>query len=254
MFMNKLRGTKKDNRIWWIVVVLVLGFGLVGSYAVWTGGGNIPTANPQGTQNTKQDAKAIAEKNIADTKSTVSQIEARLKNAKDPKEVGSLNVALGNYHYDMGQTYVFQLNKMTEGVTEFIAATKAYLEAVKYDAKNADLRVDFATAAMYSSQNDLAQQQFEEAIKIDPKHLNAHYNYGIFLANSLKKYPEALAQLSIAKDIAKSSNNSAFLDRIAQVKTAVETEMKNPVGKSTSQSTYGQNSTNPSTTGQTYGK
>lgn len=232
MFMTKLRSTKHNNRIWWIIVVVVLGFGLVGSYAVWTGGGSISSSNNvQPNANTKVDKKAEAEKSIVDQRNSIAQIVTRLKTAKDAQEIGSLNLALGNYHYDIGQVYTFQLQKDKEGAAEFKLAADAYKEAVKYDTKNADLRVDYATTAMYSSQNDLAKEQFEEAIKIDAKHLNAHFNYAVFLANALEKYPEALAQLTISKQIATDTKNKDYLDRIDQVTVAVEAAAKKPVTK-----------------------
>jgi tetratricopeptide (TPR) repeat protein len=245
MFMSKLRGTKKNNRIWWILVVVVLGFSLVGSYAVWTGGGNIPTSGTQSTPNNVVDQKAVAEQTIKDSKASILAIETRLKTSKDPKEIGSLNLALGNYHYYMAQIYSFQLNKPTEGATEFKGATDAYNLATQYDPKNADLRTDYATAAMYSGQNELAQAQFEEAIKIDAKHLNSRLNYSVFLFQALKKYPEALAQVAVAQQLAK--GNAEAEARASQLLTAIQTEASKPA--TTTESTYSN-----TTTQSTYGK
>lgn len=234
MFMSKLRGTKQKNRIWWILVVVVLGFSLVGSYAVWTGGGNIPTNSNQSTPNNVVDQKAAAEQTIKDTKSSIQAIETRLKATKDPEEIGSLNLALGNYHYDIAQSYTFELNKQTEGVNEFKQATVAYDAAVKYDAKDADMRVDYATAAMYSGQNELAKAQFEEAIKINPKHLNSRNNYAVFLFQSEKKYPEALAQLAVAQELAK--GDKAAEARVSQLMSAIQAEVNKPA--TTTNTTY----------------
>ena len=101
---------------------------------------------------------------------------------------------LGNQRYDLGQLYLFQLQKEPEGVANFQAAVTAYQKYLTTDPKNMNVLVDMATSAFYSNQADLAEKTYKDALAIDPKHVQANLNYGVFLMHLRQDYQAALQQ------------------------------------------------------------
>ncbi len=61
-------------------------------------------------------------------------------------------------------------------------AVKWYEEAIKLDARNADVSTDLGVSYYYLNQPDRALQQFEHSLAIDPKHTKTMLNLGIVRA------------------------------------------------------------------------
>lgn len=64
----------------------------------------------------------------------------------------------------------------------FPDAIKWYEEALKLDPKNVNASTDLGVSYYYSNQPDLALKQFDYSLSVDPKHLKTLLNQGIVLA------------------------------------------------------------------------
>ena len=61
-------------------------------------------------------------------------------------------------------------------------AVKWYEEAMKLDARNADVSTDLGVSYYYLNQPDRALQQFEHSLAVNPKHTKTMLNLGIVRA------------------------------------------------------------------------
>ena len=84
----------------------------------------------------------------------------------DPTSVAP-RVALANLYFD---------------AERYSDAVKWYEEAIKLDARNADVSTDLGVSYYYLNQPDRALQQFEHSLAIDPKHTKTMLNLGIVRA------------------------------------------------------------------------
>ncbi|MGI6332978.1 MAG: tetratricopeptide repeat protein [Zhaonellaceae bacterium] len=117
----------------------------------------------------------------------------------DNPEDGEAWVHKANLEYDLG-SLLYDINRVDEGVSYFKEATVSYQEAIKHKEEDVQVITDLATAALYSNQNELAEESFKKAIEKDPGYIHARVNYGIFLYNvkndkqgALKEWEAALA-------------------------------------------------------------
>jgi cytochrome c-type biogenesis protein CcmH/NrfG len=76
-------------------------------------------------------------------------------------------VALGNLYFD---------------AERYDEAVKWYEEAIKLDARNADVSTDLGVSYYYTNQPDRALAQFERSLAIDPNHTKTMLNMGIVRA------------------------------------------------------------------------
>lgn len=75
-----------------------------------------------------------------------------------------------------------QLGDMYFDAERFAEATKWYEEALKVDPKNVNASTDLGIAYYYMNQADRALEQFERSLAIDPKHTKTILNIGIVRA------------------------------------------------------------------------
>ncbi|WP_018211996.1 tetratricopeptide repeat protein [Desulfitobacterium hafniense] len=117
-------------------------------------------------------------------------------------------LALADTYYDWGmQTLSQDMAEENLATTTSILqqAVTEYQEVLKTE-KNANILVDMATAAFYTSQNELADQTFQEALQEDPNFYNGLYNYGVFLysqgdyGKAIEQWEKALALENISTD------------------------------------------------------
>lgn len=117
-------------------------------------------------------------------------------------------LALADTYYDWGmQTLSQDMAEENLATTTSILqqAVTEYQEVLKTE-KNANILVDMATAAFYTSQNELADQTFQEALQEDPNFYNGLYNYGVFLysqgdyGKAIEQWEKALALDNISTD------------------------------------------------------
>lgn len=105
-------------------------------------------------------APAAAPVNEADVAKLRQQAESEPSSAAP-------RVALGNLYFD---------------AERYDEAVKWYEEAVKLDARNADVSTDLGVSYYYTNQPDRALAQFERSLAIDPKHTKTMLNMGIVRA------------------------------------------------------------------------
>ncbi|MEA5022799.1 hypothetical protein SDC9_13132 [bioreactor metagenome] len=117
-------------------------------------------------------------------------------------------LALADTYYDWGmQTLSQDMAEENLATTTSILqqAVTEYQEVLKTE-KNVNILVDMATAAFYTSQNELADQTFQEALQEDPNFYNGLYNYGVFLysqgdyGKAIEQWEKALALENISAD------------------------------------------------------
>ncbi len=117
-------------------------------------------------------------------------------------------LALADTYYDWGmQTLSQDMAEENLATTTSILqqAVTEYQEVLKTE-KNVSILVDMATAAFYTSQNELADQTFQEALQEDPNFYNGLYNYGVFLysqgdyGKAIEQWEKALALENISAD------------------------------------------------------
>jgi len=114
---------------------------------------------------------------ISDLQGRISRLEANLESSPDSV---NLLVQLGNSFYQLGQVYYDNGNQEASDAS-FAGAIDPYGRALAINPKDVNVRVDRAVAAFRSGSLDLAEQEFKEAINIDPTHSKAFFNYGVFL-------------------------------------------------------------------------
>jgi Tfp pilus assembly protein PilF len=114
---------------------------------------------------------------IADLRSRIERFEASLKESPDNF---NLLVMLGNSYYQLGQAYADSGNQEASAAG-FAGAVEPYGRALAINPQDVNVRVDRAVAAFRSGSLDIAEQEFREAINIDPTHPKAFFNYGVFL-------------------------------------------------------------------------
>ena len=84
----------------------------------------------------------------------------------DPKNVGAV-VQLANTYFD---------------AERYIDAVTWYEESFQLDPTSPDVSTDLGISYYYTGQTDRALQQFEQSLKLDPRHTKTMLNQGIVLA------------------------------------------------------------------------
>jgi len=167
MSILQLRAKKRQQKIILWTVAVVLGLGLIASSVAWTIGNS---SNINQNQNNQVIDPALA-------------LEAEvLANPTDVNKMYQLAVTL--------------FDKSTpEG---YLKAAYYFGKILELNSTNVPVMVDRAIALFYLGQVDDAIKQVEDALKIDPNHVKAHFNYGIFLGYGKEKYQEGIAELEKA--------------------------------------------------------
>jgi cytochrome c-type biogenesis protein CcmH/NrfG len=105
----------------------------------------------------------------------IAQLEELLK--RDPQNLQAL-ISLGNAYFDSNQ------NKK---------AIDVYQKALAIDPKNADVRTDMAIMYRNLKEYDRAIQEFRQAAKDKPGHVNSLFNIAIVMQYDKKDIPGAIA-------------------------------------------------------------
>ena len=93
---------------------------------------------------------------------------AKLRQQADAEPASAApRVALGNLYFD---------------AERYDDAVKWYEDALKLDARNADVSTDLGVSYYYTNQPDRALAQFEQSLALDPKHTKTMLNMGIVRA------------------------------------------------------------------------
>ncbi len=180
---------RKNNKIIFLILTPLLAVGLVLSFTIWSSPSisNSARSNRQVNQGPpiQQDNEVV--KMLTD----IRRYEQVLKSSPENYTV---LLDLGNTSYDLGSKYMFELQQVENGVKYFAKATGAYKRALEVGEPDPNIMTDLATAAMYSGQNDMAEDYFNKAIEADAEHIFAKMNYGVFLMNVKQDYAKAVEQ------------------------------------------------------------
>lgn len=167
-----------------------------------------------------EDPSEIYRSQLAQVQTVITQTEKSLED--EPENVVLLK-QLGNSYYTLGQLYA-ALNDAEKSLESFEQALEPYGKVLELEPDDVDVRVDRAVAAYASENNEVAQDEFEQAIATDPTHAKAHFNYGVFLYFALNQPEEALASWQEVVEL----NPENEQELVATTKTwikAVETEL-----------------------------
>ncbi len=209
------RRFRKKHIFVYIIVFFAAGALVLTSVLGYLGARSL-TANP------RDNSDPIAAE-IADREYRIEQFQGSLE--RDPDNPYFLT-QLGNNYYQLGVVYSYAMDndKSTES---FESAIEPYGKVLEIEPDNVDVRVDRAVSAFWSGEHnyDLAKEEFETAISINPEHTKAHYNYGIFLFYGLGDPAQAIALFEKVVELAPADDpdlveNAEFM--IAQANQAIE--------------------------------
>ncbi|MGF7185580.1 tetratricopeptide (TPR) repeat protein [Desulfitispora alkaliphila] len=128
---------------------------------------------------------------------------------------------LGNLYYGAGYAYKYDSEDQHKASHYFEHAIAYYQQVLEEDPNNINVRIDMATVAFWSEDYAFAKKHFLKGIESHPEYLNARINYGVFLAQALEEYKEAMKQWQIAKEL-DPANSEKYEDWIESVRLAAE--------------------------------
>lgn len=171
---------KMNQRMVYTVIILAVGGLVLSSAIAYFGTGPV-------IPNTGDQSSATA---IANLEYQIGQYETSLEKAPDNF---FLLTQLGNSYYQLGQEYGRVPNE-EKAIESFAKAIEPYGKALELEPEDVNVRVDRATAAYYSGSYDLAEQEYIKSIEIDGTHVNAQFNYGVFLYFARNNSVKAIEQ------------------------------------------------------------
>jgi len=219
MVMRRIRHSKKTMRLPLIIMTLILGFGLVGSFAIWSA----PNVNTNGNK-----AQITPEEQIANLQASIDTWEKSLQDT--PKDF-SLLKSLADVRYEQAGLYV-QTENYDKSQEVFQKSLENYLAALDNAPEElnnkgkADIMVQAATCAWHSSQNEVADALFQQAKGLVPDDFDTIYSYVLFLALGKQDFPQAKSELEAYKGTLKAGD--ALIAEIDQYIKGIE-DLENAV-------------------------
>ncbi|WP_366924797.1 tetratricopeptide repeat protein [Metallumcola ferriviriculae] len=183
-----LKFFRKNNKIIFIILTPLLAVGLVLSFTIWSA----PSiTNSNGNHQVKQGGPPVQQDDaLVEELTNIRRYEQALKANPDNH---TMLIDLGNAAYDVGLKY-FETQQVENGIKYFNKAVEAYQNSLEIGEADPNVMTDLATAAMYSGQDQVAEEYFKKAIEMDDSHIYAKMNYGVFLANVKQDYAKAVEQ------------------------------------------------------------
>ncbi len=162
--------------------------------------GNLPPASPESAA-----TGALPEGHPPiNPEPTIAAMKQDIQN--DPNNFQK-TVTLANFLYD---------NK------RYPEAIEWYLKAMKLDPKNADVETDLGTAYYYTGDNNSALTHFDNALRLDPRHVQTIHNKFIVLLEGKKDIAGARAALNQLESVDPQNSSlpslRQMLDQAAQEK------------------------------------
>jgi tetratricopeptide (TPR) repeat protein len=119
---------------------------------------------------------------------------------------------------DSLQTWIALGNNEMDS-SRFAEAIVAYQKALDLDPNNADVRVDMGTCYRNLGKPDRAIEEYQLALKANPRHPNAYRNSGVVYANDLHKPAEAIKAFEKYLEVYPGAQDApAILAQIAALK------------------------------------
>jgi tetratricopeptide (TPR) repeat protein len=184
---NKAKRRLRKNHLFVYIVIFIAGSGLVLTSVLGYFGFRSFASSPG------RDSTYRVEQEIADLEYKISQFKISLENNPDNEY---FLTKLGDSYFDLGVAYSYA-KKDDKASESFALAIEPYGKVLEIDPGNVDVRVDMAVSAFWSGNHELAEAEFETAIAIDPEHIKAHYNYGVFLFYGLNKPADAIERFEL---------------------------------------------------------
>lgn len=148
---------KKQQKIVFLILTVVLGVGLVGSSMFWAFGGSKNVTGNNGTTQTQTGQQVTVEEQI-------QNLEAELK--KDPRNTGLMG-RLAELYWQNGNAG---------------QAVDTYTKALEIKPGDGKLRKDLALTYFLMGKYDQAVGEVEQVLKQNPGDAQAHYYLGQFYA------------------------------------------------------------------------
>ncbi|MBS3886550.1 MAG: tetratricopeptide repeat protein [Dethiobacter sp.] len=162
------RGKKKKLMVY--IVIAIAGGGLVLSsiLAAFLPGSMVRSSNLPAQND---------ESYIAGLEQRIAQFKTNLEQSPDNFY---LLANLGHAYFDLGRVQARVISN-EKAIETYLQAVEVYGRALQVNPDDVDVRVNRAIMAFWSDKLDLAEEEFEKAIELNPSHAKAHYNHAIFL-------------------------------------------------------------------------
>lgn len=225
MVMRKIRQSKKTMRLPLIIMTIVLAFGLVGSFAIWSS----PNVDTPSAQN-----EPTAEEQIKNLQLSIDTWEESLK--QTPKDFGLLK-SLADVRYEQGQLYV-QNGNNDKAKEVFAKSLENYLSALDNAPRElnnkgkADIMVNAAGAASSAGQDSTANAFYQEAVKLVPDDFTTRYNYILYLALQKQDFDLANKELdSYRASLPTGDSRIADVDKLKKGLEEIKKAAKTPAAQ-----------------------
>lgn len=191
-FMSNLRNLGKKRPALGIALTIVVGLGLIASYAF----GALPLGNSlqtgQATSELESQIEAwqkAAQEQIKQTEDEVKELE---KQAQEKSQDASLWLKLGDSRYALGSLYLLTGDDPAKAETAFRGALESYRKVQELNPQEKGIYLRLAKTAVFLGDNNLAEANYRQAIAVDPQDNSARMSYAMFLAWVKSDYQGAI--------------------------------------------------------------
>jgi tetratricopeptide (TPR) repeat protein len=206
-------------KIPFIILTIALSVGLIGSFIMWS----LPTETSNSTGGQTSNSPEADPVHVLQ-----QQVKDNQQALRGKPEDSVLLKQLADTFFQLGYLYLFEQQKANEGIQQFQAAAQAYQQALKLEPQSDEMNLSLAMAAFYSGQKELAENSFQQTLKINPKNAQAYFNYGLFLAEEKRDYQQAVKQWQITEKLAAGSSLGEKAAELIQQATQPQSKSKQP--------------------------
>lgn len=197
---------EKKQRLVGVLIGVIISACLLGAaaYGYMRGSGD-RTASKSPIPDTQAQAENLA------------QLESSLQG--NPSDF-NLRLEVANGFYDLGMAV---RDSVPDDSNTYLRKAMGHYQEVLKGKKEVNILVDLATAAFYSGDDGVAEENFVEAIKLDPNFYPAHFNYGVYLFHAKQDYDGCLKEWKTALELQPSGPEA---ERLQKLITGLEQQTK----------------------------
>lgn len=211
---------KKRFRTLMIIGIVVLSFGLVGSYAIWS----VPRFN---SSQAGSSAPADSTADYEQMEKRIAEIEQSVAQKKDDPE---LLENLANAYYDLGFQMFTDGSDAKKAQENLNSALLNYEAVLKITPDNIPVTLQAAYTSWINGNVEKAEGFYKKALGIDPKAVDTKISYGQFLLYGKNDFEGAKKQwqeaLSLNPDADTKTNLQGLMDQADQLKDYQEKAAK----------------------------
>lgn len=210
--------TENKQRLLGVIIGVVISICLLGAaaYGYMRGAGGAPTTGPGGQEPKNQAAN-------------LAQLEGSLQG--NPSDL-NLRLEVANGYYDLG---IAVRDSAPEDSNNYLRKAVGHYQEVLKGKKDVNILVDLATAAFYSGDDIVADENYHKAIELNPKFYPAHFNYGVFLFHAKQDYAGCLKEWKTALELQPTGPEAERLQKLItgleQQSSQQITSQMNPLGQ-----------------------